>query len=320
EYVLNQASEDIDRLTRLINDLLDLSRLQSGKIKVTRSPLKARPLLEAILGKFQVIAEQKNAFLKLEADENLPEIYAEEDKIYQVVNNLLNNAFRYSQKGVIVRAEILNELSFQTLKVSVIDDGKGIAPEQAAKLFNKFIQLDRTVGGSGYKGTGLGLAICKEIIEQHDGKIWVESELGQGARFQFTIPCYQLDLEFWLPLERKIAEATQFKTPLSFLLLSAPPHTIEAEQWNLLHQLMREKILRKNDELHLHPNAEHLVMLVQTDTDGMESIKKRITEILHQSHPELVSSLKLGGSQYPQDGSPASHLIRQALEKSVQMT
>jgi len=105
----------------------------------------------------------------------------------QVIGNLVDNALRYTRTRVTLRAA---PSEGPGLKISVVDDGVGIPPDRQSELFNKFVQLDRTSRGGGYRGTGLGLAICKEIVERHGGRIWVESGPNQGTAFHFELPLF----------------------------------------------------------------------------------------------------------------------------------
>jgi PAS domain S-box-containing protein len=185
------AVRNADRLSRIINDILDLSRLKSGKTKFNPSSVDMIPLIQDSLQNFEAAVRNKQITVQFESPSTLPSVLAEDMMIVRVLNNLLENALRYSRKRIEVKADIFSDgmLSRQQyVRVCVSDDGEGLSEQEVSALFNKFVQFHRPVGGSGYKGTGLGLAISKEIIETHHGKIWAESTFGHGAHFYFTIP------------------------------------------------------------------------------------------------------------------------------------
>lgn len=194
--VLNTINSSIDRLTRIIGDLLDLSRLESGRARIERRRMNLVPLIQETVQNFQTEAEGQKTILATDLPPHLPDAYADADMITQVLNNLLNNALRFAEKKVTVTARVVDlPATSRGLRVSVADDGPGVAPEMREVIFNKFVQLERQAHGIGYKGTGLGLAICKEIIAQHQGKIWVESILGKGSQFHFVLPQYHEALD-----------------------------------------------------------------------------------------------------------------------------
>lgn len=182
--LLETCIRNVNRLTRLINDILDFSRLESGKAKINRKASAIVPLLEETLDNFKEKAKTLSVQLLRELPRNLDTLYIDPDMIVQVVFNLLDNAFRFAKSQV----KLSCELKGDNLEIIIADDGQGISEEGLLLLFNKFQQIDRPMGGAGYKGTGLGLVICKEIIHLHQGKIWAESKRGAGASFHFTLP------------------------------------------------------------------------------------------------------------------------------------
>lgn len=183
---VGMTHSNIKRLTRLINDLLDLSRLESGKTELHPNEVPTEKLVEQTVKNFQMMAQNKQIKIEIALPRNLPHLYVDEDMTTQVLTNLMDNALRYAKNRVSIEvASVDNAIEFR-----IGDDGIGIESKDAMRLFNKFEQVNRSKGGSGYKGTGLGLAICKEIVESHAGKIWVESQPGLGATFHFTLPQY----------------------------------------------------------------------------------------------------------------------------------
>ncbi|MFI5344973.1 MAG: ATP-binding protein [Elusimicrobiota bacterium] len=184
EGLIASADRNINRLTRLLNNFLDLSRLESRRARVSRKAVEPIGLIREVAEGVRMANRARPVVFLYDLPENSPDVHVDADMIAQVLGNLLDNALRYARARVLVRAALQED----ALEVSVVDDGPGIPPEKIADLFNKFVQLDRPKGGSGYKGTGLGLAISREIMALNGGKITAENASGRGACFRFTLP------------------------------------------------------------------------------------------------------------------------------------
>ncbi len=182
--VVNIGRENVDRLTLLISDLLDLSRLESGKATFNKAAVDLQQLIRSASDNLGPLAERKRLSLITDLPEDLPQVFADADMINQVITNLVSNALRFARSRITIYAGVEDE---KLIKISVIDDGKGVSKKQLQMLFDKFVQTSRPQGGAGYQGTGLGLSICKRIVDAHNGQIWVESEEGKGAQFHFTL-------------------------------------------------------------------------------------------------------------------------------------
>jgi len=186
--LLETAQEDVARLKALISDLLDLSRLESGRIELQFVRVFLKPMFQKTLDIFANQARERDIRLTCEVPDDLPAVRADPNKIAWVLSNLVSNAIRYVQDGgkIAVSAEQVGTW----VHVHVADDGKGIPEEYHARVFDKFIQVDQgAVGG----GTGLGLAISKEIVRAHRGLIWVDSCPGEGSTFTFTLPAFHTE-------------------------------------------------------------------------------------------------------------------------------
>ncbi len=181
---LGMAKNNVDRLTRLINDILDFQKLEAGKMEFKIKENDINNVIEEVYKIMLPLTDKKNLGLILNLANDLPRIQSDRDKLIQVLSNLINNAIKFTEKGSIA---ITTERSDNTIKVTVRDTGPGIKKENIPKLFQQFEQL-KTGGERKTGGTGLGLAISKEIIEANKGKIWVESEFGKGASFIFVLP------------------------------------------------------------------------------------------------------------------------------------
>jgi signal transduction histidine kinase len=193
---LRVINEETDRLTRLINDLLDLQKISAGKFKWKVEEVSLEQVVRTTVQTFSGAASARNVRLLAQVDPGLPIVLGDHDKVVQLVANLLSNAIKFTRAGstVVVSAERgddparITDRRFRTyVRIGVTDEGIGIAPENLEKIFEKFQQVeDHFTRSQG--GTGLGLSICKEIVLHHGGKIWAESEVNVGSTFYFTVP------------------------------------------------------------------------------------------------------------------------------------
>jgi PAS domain S-box-containing protein len=174
---------DAQRLNRMINEMLDLDRMEAGKIRIQPKPVDINSLVRAVVDRAR--ASSNNHDLRIELDDALPIINADPDRLIQVISNLISNAVKYSPDGGEVTISTAAENG--QVHVAVRDQGVGIPPEFLGRLFGRYerFESNRT---SKVVGTGLGLAICRQIIELHGGRIWVDSTVGEGSTFQFTVP------------------------------------------------------------------------------------------------------------------------------------
>jgi PAS domain S-box-containing protein len=190
---LNIIMEESDRLTRLINDFLDLSKIESGRMQWETVELSVPEVIKTAMNATQALAAKNNLEVKVEVSPNLPTIMCDRDRLVQVVTNLLSNAIKFTpEEGKIeVKARMCERgksgEKADMVLVSVTDSGIGIDPKDQKSIFEKFKQVGDTLTDKP-KGTGLGLPICKEIIEHYGGRLWVESKLGKGSTFFFTLP------------------------------------------------------------------------------------------------------------------------------------
>ncbi len=170
----------------LVNDLLDLAKIESGHLEITPALVDMCKVAQDCYTPLGALADTKNITLNFITAPNLPKVNIDEPKIRQVINNLMSNAIKFTEPGgmVALRIDVNDEAC---IRISVSDTGKGIEPGDLRLLFNKFQQIHER-GTQGEKGTGLGLAICKNLVELHQGEIWVESRIGVGSSFIFTLP------------------------------------------------------------------------------------------------------------------------------------
>lgn len=182
--VLTDTLDNIDRLGRIVTDLLDVQKIEAGKMVLRRSVIDLCGLVQKTQRSFNPEAEKKRIRLKTNLPEGLLNVYVDSDKMTQIFTNLVSNALRFTEEGGEVIMSVKD--GRDVIECGVSDTGIGISKENLTRLFSKFEQFGR-IEGPGYKGTGLGLTIAKALVEIHGGKIWVESEPGRGTSFYFTI-------------------------------------------------------------------------------------------------------------------------------------
>lgn len=190
ERFLRIIQENANRLTALINDLLDISRIETGRIELSLGPVSIPELVQSVANSMRTQAEEKHLDLAYQVAEDIPAILGDKDRLTQVLMNLVGNAILYTDAGgrVEIRAERLDD----ALAVSVADTGIGIPPEDISKIFERFFRGE-SERIQQCQGTGLGLPIVKSFVEMHGGRIWVESEVGKGSTFTFTLPLRRPD-------------------------------------------------------------------------------------------------------------------------------
>ena len=186
--VINYEAE---RLTRMINDLLDLSKIEAGRVELHSEPLELEPVFARALGTTHPLLAEKEIVVESSVEAGLPPVYADADRIQQVLTNLISNAVKFSPEGGSIRLSGKRKDGFAL--ISVADEGPGIPPDRLEQVFDRFHQV-RDPQKSHPLGTGLGLTISREIVERLGGKIWVDSELGAGTVFSFTVPLAEGDV------------------------------------------------------------------------------------------------------------------------------
>lgn len=197
--VLAKIKENNQRLKRLIDDLLDLSRIEKGKLKLVYSLINLNELIISSSDFFKELAWQKKVKLDYVIPAKKVNIFIDPDRVNQVLSNLINNAIKFTEAGGNVRVEL--KIFDDKVRVGIIDTGAGMSREDILLVFNRFCQASSGKAAGG-EGVGLGLSIAKELIEKHKGEIWVESRSGEGSKFYFTLPRFHA-LDFLSPNIRK---------------------------------------------------------------------------------------------------------------------
>ncbi len=192
QLYLDRAYESSDRMINLVNDMLSVSRLDTGRMELNLASTDLNVLIESVIEELSQRAKDLGLKLSFVTTKGqLPKVLIDSDKIREVIMNLLGNAFKFTPKGGSVTVglqKIKEEITGEMLKVSISDTGRGIAKEDLPRLFQKFGRLASDfVTTAETSGTGLGLYIAKGIVGLHNGKIWAESKIGKGSTFFFTV-------------------------------------------------------------------------------------------------------------------------------------
>jgi PAS domain S-box-containing protein len=188
---LGIINEESDRLTRLINDFLDISKIQAGRMQWKTEELSVTDAINSAVNTARPLIDKEKLTVTVNAEADLPKVLCDRDRLVQVVTNILGNAIKFTPESgkITLKAWFDKNQSLEpaAVTVSITDTGIGIAPENHHKIFENFGQVGDVLKDRP-KGTGLGLPICKKIIENYKGKIWVDSDLGKGTTFLFTLP------------------------------------------------------------------------------------------------------------------------------------
>jgi two-component system phosphate regulon sensor histidine kinase PhoR len=180
---VDQIQVEVDALTQMANELLELSKIESGRFSLSFTPIAAGDLLHSAAQRMRVQAERAHVTLRVEYRDDLPSVQVDSQRLEQVLVNLIHNAVKFTRPGGEVT--LLAEPIDGEVRFAVRDTGVGIPTEEVSRIFERFYRVDKSRAGS---GTGLGLSIAKHIVEAHQGKIWAESIEEQGSTFYFTIP------------------------------------------------------------------------------------------------------------------------------------
>ena len=260
------------RLTSLINDVLDIAKMEAGKIEWKDERFTARYAIEHAVSATSSLFQEKKLGIVTDIEDGLPDIYADKDRFIQVIINILSNAVKFTSYGDIT----VGAKSFRdSVLISVSDKGTGISKENLTKVFEKFKQVGDTLTDKP-KGTGLGLPICKQIVEHYGGKIWAESDEGKGSTFYFTAPLYK---------EQPIS--THIKDFIEQIKNSAPPA--------LDYGGTSKKILIVDDDGNirklLKQELEYAGYITDEASDGLEALNK----IKHKKYDLIILDVMMPG-------------------------
>ncbi len=276
--MLKIAVDSTDRLVRLINDILDIERIESGRVKMEKEQCQVTDLVQEAINIVQPLADQAQITLAVSHPPVL--IWADPDRIVQTLTNLLSNAIKFSLPGNIVWLTVTlpphppsQPVPSEMLLFTVKDQGRGIPTDKLDSIFERFQQVDSS-DSRDHEGTGLGLAICRSIVQQHDGQIWVDSTLGQGSTFYFTLPLLH-------PLDWVAADQAHAGTELGTM---ADPHAPDVPL-----------VLVCDDDPPIRSVLQTLLEQHQYRVITAESGSEAIAQAIHQQPNVILLDLQMPG-------------------------
>ena len=324
---LSMADRNINRLSDIINDLLDISKIESGRIKIESKSMDLHDSLDMAISSLAPGAMEKSVSIRKEIPSDLPQAYGDSDKLEQIFINLLSNAIKFTPEGgrICVSASEVQGEDF--IEISVTDTGIGIAPDEIEKVFDRFYQVEEALT-RGIQGTGLGLSIVKGLVKAHRGKIWAESEVGKGAKFVFTLPGYSVDRALRERLDREIEVAREKGIPLSLITLKIEEFEYlnkaygEAEVLHMLDdfkQIIQNTALRSTDKLQIEVGGG-VMILPDTSKEGVVALGIRLKDAFSRQTFEMKQSVRItvatGVATYPDDGVTREELMKKAQSES----
>ncbi|MGA2071247.1 MAG: chemotaxis protein CheB [Sedimentisphaerales bacterium] len=321
--ILDMAMNNLNRLARIVDALLNISKIESGKIELYRTDADICRLIAETVNEYSQQAEKKHINLSCQLPPHPVILYADADRIKEVIANLLSNSIKFTPEdgSINVCCEDHNDDVF----IFVKDTGCGVAKNNVPRMFEKFTQFDRKVG-PGEKGTGLGLAICKGLVNLHSGKIWAESDAGSGMKISFTIPRLSAEHIFTESVDNAVKSSLKTGGGAAVVLISTKPVIqIDSTQMQVVLKDISgvlERNLRRNAlNTVVQGTNEVLVVLGNCDITGAASVCQRLTQAIegHLADKDLSSKLDLliGYAAYPDDGQTGQSLIEKAREAVV---
>jgi len=329
EYV-RIIQKSTERMVRLVDDLLESAKIEAGQVLLTKRFVEVRPFVEQIVHSLNPLVDNKQLTVQTRLPEEPLGIFADPDKVTQVLVNLLSNAIKFTPESG--RITVSAEERDNDVQFAVADTGLGIDPQDVPKLFEKFQPLRRGPMSGSAKSTGLGLSISKRLVELHGGRIWVESQLGSGSTFLFTLPKYHLEEVFTEYLKTGLAHAKERQTAFSIILVAVAQfeelrsrHGAEAATSLLkeTERLIRTSVRRQSGDIIVRwQHGDMLVVLVEVDKAGCAAIAQRFKQTVEDrpfrvGEAEVRLTLLVSSLTYPDGPLDADEFLRLA-ERTLQ--
>ena len=265
------------KLNLLANQLLDISRIEAGRMKLRTAEQNILPIIKRIVYSFQSFAERKHISLNFHSEDEEIIVYIDEDKLDKILSNILSNAFKFTPQGGCVTVTVYTKDN--DFEVSISDNGIGIPKDRLDKIFDRFYQVDNKLSKE-YEGTGVGLSLTKELIELHKGKIFVESEEGKGSTFRIMLPLGREHL-----LNDEIVKKISYEED-------------ETEEKNKFIPLISDSILENmlDDSLNIKNQKSHIELIGKTDRpllliiEDNADVRKYISDILSEYYRIIEAS------------------------------
>ena len=334
---LTIAKRNVDRLSGIINDLLDLSKIEAGKMQYRFEPVNILDPIEFVKSTFDSLAEKKNIKIIINVCSKLSLIYGDINRIEQILSNLVSNAIKFTPENgqIKINIEEIKSNSIDTsrfyrdsssvnsirqkgllkgdyIRVTVEDNGIGIKEEDIPKVFDKFQQIENSLSRE-VGGTGLGLPIAKQLLEAHRGEIWLESEFNKGSKFSLIFPVMLPENRFLLELDNALQQAKYSHSNLAvvFLKESFKNHSKKALEKSIIKDMADGKISIGNcsQSKMFYMDNEMQIILTNTDRPGTDYIINSLKSYLSKNKPYFNSDLSLGVCVYPEDAITSDELV-----------
>jgi CheY-like chemotaxis protein len=257
-----------ERLTKLIDDVLDLAKIEAGKFTWNMSSVPISEVIDRATAATASLFEAKKLKLIRNIEPALPAVTGDQDRLIQVVINLISNAVKFTDEGSVTCSARLDR---GELVVSVTDSGIGIAPADQPKVFEKFKQVGDTLTDKP-KGTGLGLPICKEIVEHHGGHIWVESESGKGSTFSFTLPIAEVTAGAAAPARKRKVDIESLVRQLRERVATHEPHeksVLVVDDDSNIRSLLQQELTEAGYRVRLAEDGRKALALIREEMPGL---------------------------------------------------
>ena len=330
---LDMAKRNVTRLSGIINDLLDLTKVEAGKMDFRFEKASINAPVEFVKNTFENLAKEKNITLLAETEPGLPETYIDTQRLEQVITNLVSNAVKFTNENgrILIKTETVSDEDIDKdklfdvknpvfykkyVKVSVTDSGIGIAQDDIPKVFDKFQQIENSLSRKN-GGTGLGLPIAKQLIEAHSGFIWVESELNCGTTFSFVIPVLSEKEKF----EQDFAEAVEKSKNSNQNLLLLKIQETDGYSPSMSDDLKENKIsiIRKTTntkEIFYKEDGKKNIMIFIPEADkfAQNFIEKKIESYIQGETGSEKYDIVYSTVLFPDDGNSPEELLKKTDE------
>ncbi|MDP2912019.1 MAG: ATP-binding protein [Candidatus Omnitrophota bacterium] len=306
---LTIAKNNIDRLAKLITDILDLSKLEAGRIHMHKKKADINNIIKDVYAATKISVEHKKIEFSLSLEESIEPTWVDPDRIGRVLKNLISNAVKFNRDNGRIKIssskEHIKERDF--VRITVEDNGIGIPQEEMENLFRNFSPLDTSMTRR-HNGAGLGLAISKGIVELHGGDIWVISEPDTGSKFIFTIPIYKKHEEFNFLIEEAFERSKYNDAKLCLIVFEIKGSQNKSERALLEIEDIIEKTMRgPEDKITRCRNGGCIVIIARTDRLGAMAIVRRLKG-------SVKIPLVYGLSVFPEECSDKDELLKKAEE------
>lgn len=340
ERFMSMAERNINRLGDLIDSLLDISRIEAGRMVLNWEETDIQDSIEHVVNTLRPLAKKKSITLEMRVDPKVSPIFADTSRIEEVMINIIGNAIKFTPDHGTVTIEAYHikerpENMPQDVKgfveISVKDTGIGIPQECVEHLFEKFYQVAPSLSREKDAGTGLGLAISKTIILAHGGEISCESKEGKGSTFHFALPIIDIEKRLYSGLEDYVSKAMETNAPLSLLIFRIEDferfvQDYGKKQCGVILEVVKTHIIemgiKTTDKIHVAPlRGEIMVVMPGTDKPGAQVVEKRVRKNISGKEITIGSaiyraSFVSGIVVFPEDGTSAEELVRFA-RKSI---